>query len=96
MRIDPTKIDGIYEAQLKRGAGQVHTDSIGSEIKEDRIELSKNAKEHDELRGLVSGIAGEIEKGASPDKLRALKKSISEGSYSVSSEEIAGAILNTK
>ena len=97
MRIDPNNLSGVYESQMKTGGSTVG----GEEIKEnkmpkDRIELSSAYKKRSGINEIKSNVVSEIEKGASPEKLKMLKKQIQDGTYKVSSDDIAQAMLGMK
>jgi anti-sigma28 factor (negative regulator of flagellin synthesis) len=98
MRIDPkNKIDGIYEANIKKNSS-ASDNSVkkDKELNKDRVEISKEASNYDELSNIKSEIVSKGEKGTSADKLRRLKAEIENGTYYVSSQDIADAIINSK
>ncbi len=97
MRIDPkNKVDGVYDALIRKNttesASVKHSES---DLKRDRVELSQSAEGHDELKAAREEVLREVERGSSPDKLRGIKAKVDSGSYSVSSEDIADAMLGT-
>ena len=97
MRIDPkSNIEGIYEANTKKNQSiSENSTNKGNETNIDRVEISKTAESYDELSSVKEAVVNDVEKGASPDKLRSLKAQIENGTYYVSSEDIAGAVLNS-
>ncbi len=93
MRIEPGKIENVYEIQLKNDAGS-SGENKGREIQKDRIELSSECKSYDEQTSVSKSITSEIESGAGTEKLRKLKAQIQSGTYNVSGEAIAEAMLS--
>lgn len=97
MRIDPKKVEGIYENLIKAPSVSVQSGKQVSKEQpavKDRLELSSDFSKRDTVKNLKAGIADEIEKGASSEKLRSLKAAIKNGTYQVSSDDIAQAMLN--
>jgi len=94
MRVDPkSNIEGIYEANMKKNAtvSDNHTKQ-DNKLNQDRVEISENASNYDELSSLKAKIVKEVDAPTSPEKLRQLKAKIESGSYQVKSQDIAGAI----
>ena len=60
---------------------------------EDRIELSSDVRNRDEIRFAVTETAKNVDKGASPEKLTSLKNQVQGGNYYVSSSDIADAMF---
>lgn len=96
MRIDPkSNIIGTYETNLKKNQDIAQNGSKkDKETNIDRVEISPTAENFDELSSIKKTVVNDIEKGASPDRLRSLKMKIENGTYHVSSQDIAGAIMN--
>ena len=97
MRIDPkNNLDGIYETNIKKSNSSTSGNSVNkdTELNKDRVEISEEASNYDELSSVKSEVVSQVEKGTSADKLRKLKSEIENGTYYVSSNDIAGAILN--
>jgi len=95
MRIDPNgKVDGLHDLHMRR-TSQPQENSVGKseELKQDRVEISPAAK-RDDLSAIRDEIVSEIEKGASPDRLRRLKAEIQSGKYDVDASDIADAIID--
>lgn len=96
MRIDPkSNITGTYETNLQKNQDIAQNGSKKDDKTNiDRVEISPTAKNFDELSSIKKAVVNDIEKGTSPDKLRSLKAQIENGTYHVSSQKIAGAIMN--
>lgn len=96
MRIDPKgSIEGIYEATLKKNTTVADKEAQAEKkIEKDKVEISKTAGSYDELSPIKKKIVEEVEKGTPPSRLRQLKASIENGTYHVSSKDIAEAILD--
>jgi len=98
MRVDSKgNIEGIYEKTMKKDLA-VPKNNFKNDKKEDaadqdRIDISKNASSYDEFSSIKDKIVNDIENATRPDKLRQIKAAIENGTYHVSSEDIAGAIL---
>jgi|GEM_PF-1346562 len=102
MRIDSkSNVEGIYEKTMKKDITIADSSNKGNSINEekktsqDRIEISRNGSSFDELSSIKEKAVADIEKSTSPDKLRQLKAAIENGTYYVSSEDIAGAIVGS-
>jgi flagellar biosynthesis anti-sigma factor FlgM len=97
MKIDPTKVAGIYEANVSKNVSKSNIDTkketYGSR---DRIEISKTGAKYNEISALKSKIINEIDKGTSTEKIQRLKSEINNGTYQVSSNNIADAMINNK
>lgn len=98
MRVDPkANVNAVYEMNAKNTLATAQN-GLGKEEKlnQDRIEISPGADAYDELSSVKEKVIGEIEAGTSADKLRSLKAEIENGTYHISSEDIASAILGGK
>lgn len=95
IRVDAnSNIEGIHEVNIKKNLTVPERDlKDGDKINEDRVEISETASKYNELSAAKDKIVKEVEASTSPDKLRSLKAQIESGTYHVSSEDIAGAIL---
>lgn len=98
MRVDSKgSIEGIYEKTMKKDLSvskkEIKNDKKQDLINQDRIDISENASSYDELSSVKDAVVKEVDKATSPDKLRQLKAAIENGTYHVSGEDIAGAIL---
>lgn len=93
MRIesDNNKIKNIYDSQINRLSRKEETSP--QELSQDRVEFSRNASKDSGLSSVKNSVAGEVERGTSPDKLRRLRSEIQSGSYRRSSSDIADAML---
>ena len=67
--------------------------SGGVESKADSISISSDAVSYGEISRLGGAIRSELEAASSSDRIASIKEAIRNGSYSVSSEDVAGAIL---
>ncbi len=75
-----------YNVQVKSG-------SIKAETKKDEIKLSDEAKEYNRQGSAVKEASAEINKSTESAKLMKLKNDIAQGTYRVSGEDIAGAMM---
>jgi len=96
MRIDPkSNINGTYETNLNKNQDIAKNGSKkDKQTNIDRVELSSTAEKFDELSSIKKAVVNNIEKGTSPERLRSLKMQIENGTYHVSSHDIAGVIIN--
>lgn len=96
MRIDPkSNIESIYEANTKKNSSALENNvNQEDKLNKDRVEISKTARSFDELSPIKEKVVADVEKATSPDRLRELKAQIENGTYHVSSQDIAAAILN--
>lgn len=96
MRIEPKKLDGIFEANINKNSS-----ASGSKVNKesgfnkDRVEISKEASKYDELSSIKTEVVNQVEKGTSVEKLRKLKAEIENGTYFVNSQDIANSIINS-
>lgn len=96
MRIDPKKVEGIYENLIKAPSVSVQNGKTVAKDQpsaKDRLELSADFSKRDTVKNLKTGVADEIEKGTSSERLRSLKAAVKNGTYRVSSDDIAQAML---
>ena len=68
--------------------------SSGIKAKADSISISSNATNYGEINKLSNAIRNEIDAMNGADRIASIKEAIRNGSYSVSSDEVAGAILD--
>lgn len=66
----------------------------GIEAKADSISISSDAASYGEIYKLGNAIRSEIDAANPADKIASIKEAIRNGSYSVSSDDVAGAILD--
>ncbi len=93
MRVDSkSNIEGIYETNMKKNtvAGNSKQEN---KLNQDRVEISETASSYDEQNSIKDKIVKEVESPTNPNKLRELKAKIENGTYHVSSTDIAGAIV---
>jgi anti-sigma28 factor (negative regulator of flagellin synthesis) len=94
MRIDPNnKIENIYDTRLHNVSKK--EESAAGELSRDRVELSGSAAKKDEsaVSAMKNQIVSEVERGASPDKLRRLRSEIQNGTYQRDASDIAEIML---
>jgi anti-sigma28 factor (negative regulator of flagellin synthesis) len=97
MKIDPKRAVNFYETQTNKSQAKSEAKiNKDNSIKRDRVEISSQASKHSELIEMKEKIASEVGKGASPERLQRLKIEIKNGTYSVSSLDIADSILKIK
>ena len=66
----------------------------GIKAKADSISISSDASNYGEISRLSNAIRSEIDAANGAERLASIKEAIRNGSYSVSSDEVAGAILD--
>jgi flagellar biosynthesis anti-sigma factor FlgM len=93
-RLEPQK---LYKAFMNTNACGLDADKKNNEVKADTVEISSESANLSEARRLVSrsGIARSDARSRS-EKIEALKEQIEAGEYSVSSNDVAHAILTGK
>jgi anti-sigma28 factor (negative regulator of flagellin synthesis) len=82
-----SSISGSGKTSAKKNPGAVQ------ETENVKTDISDVASVHDEIDELKSSAVQETEKGTDPDKLRALRDKISNGTYFVSGSDISAAML---
>lgn len=94
VKIEPNKVAGIYEANKIINTSKTDN-GIKNQTKSsvDRIEISKAGAKYNEISALKSKLIGDIDKGSSTEKLQRLKFEINNGTYHISSDDIAGAMF---
>jgi len=98
MEIKPSSGFNIYKANARSAMNCEN--SVGKSVssaapnKMDTISISAQGAQQKETAKLVSSITKEITADADSAKVNALKTAIQNGTYSVSAEKIADAILN--
>lgn len=97
MTIRPSNISQAYKAYIPTPkSSETRADGKPSAAdRHDRLELSHGAAGLAAQHPAAASVSQEISSGASPERLAQLKGSIAAGTYRVSSEEIAGAMLGT-
>jgi anti-sigma28 factor (negative regulator of flagellin synthesis) len=98
MRVDAKgNIEAIHELNIKNSVSATKNNlEENNQLNQDRVEISETASSYDELATVKDQVVKEVEAPTSPDKLRSLKAQIENGTYNVSSNDIAAAILGTK
>ena len=92
MKIDPANIVKLHETVSNKDM----VPNKKSRQTGDRIEISDIGTKHSEIASMKSKIIYDVEKGASAEKLQRLKSEIENGTYHVSSDDIASAMLKKK
>jgi len=82
-----SSISGTSKTSAKKNTGDVQ------EISKNTTDISDVSLLHDQLEDIKSSAVQETEKGTDPDKLRALRTQIANGTYSVSGSDISSAML---
>lgn len=82
-----SSISGSEKTTAKKNIGAVQ--EMGSGKKD----ISDVSSSHDEIDEINSAAVQETEKGTDPDKLRALRDEIANGTYYVRSSDISAAML---
>jgi len=94
MKIELNGIDSVYDATIRTDDIAVKkTTEDKSSLPRDKVEFSEQSKKYSQLNSIKEEITSDVDMGAGPEKLRALKAAVMNGSYHVSSEDIAGAML---
>jgi len=93
--IDLTKIENAYEASQKAGENRAAGNGETG-LPRDRVCLSVESEKHGESDVVKTGAAREAEQNTSPEKLRQIKAAIESGSYQVSGEDIADAMIGKR
>ncbi|MEA5040819.1 MAG: flagellar biosynthesis anti-sigma factor FlgM [Clostridiaceae bacterium] len=96
MKINPVelnKIDSVYETSLKTGEGHA-TGSREAGLPRDRVYLSDEAEKQREPEDTKALAVREAEQNTDPEKLRRIKAAIENGTYRVSGEDIADAMID--
>jgi len=92
MKISRNEFERIYNPKLNKNSSQTKKEVTTTESG-DKIELSNGAKEYSVIKGFIVSAAKEATKTASMERLMDLKKAVSNGTYEVSSETVADAIV---
>lgn len=96
MKINPTMVNAYF---MTRPAGRtVPVNQAGSfmeafSAKMDTIEISQKGNEQSMVSGISKAIAGDLRDLDSPERIEQLRNAVSSGSYSVSIEELAAAMM---
>ena len=93
MKITRNEFERVYNPKLNNSNASQNKKEISSTGNSDKIELSSSAKEYTIIKGFIVSAAKDASKAVPTEELLKLKNSIADGSYKVSSEEIAGTIL---
>ena len=95
MKINKNSMDNFLNAIQKenRAAQEKSASTIAAESGKDKIKLSEKAKEYNRRGSAVKEASAEISKATESEKLMRLKNEIAQGTYRVSGEDIAGAMM---
>lgn len=86
----------MYEnAQKTAKSDTVKTGTSSDGAKTDRVSISAKASQNAAALRAAKADATEIENAANPERLAQIANQVSEGSYYVPTDKLAGAILNT-
>lgn len=97
MKID---VNGAYRAYAKNTAPQPAQDKSAGRgesritVQQDRVSISSAAHKND-IDRLVYSTAAEVEAKGSAARVSELRQAVAAGSYSVPTERLADAVLNT-
>ena len=97
MKINPadmSKIEGAYETPHKSVENSAARNNDKTGMARDRVCLSEESMKYNELEGIRTAATQKAEQNTSPEKLRRIKAAIENGTYQVSGEDIAGAIID--
>jgi anti-sigma28 factor (negative regulator of flagellin synthesis) len=97
MKIDPSHIDKLYGALAADNAAQApREESRQRAIDKDSLALSDAARGHSQIDAAVKQTVDEATKPASAERLLRYKNAIQSGTYRVSSEDIAAAMIDAR
>ncbi len=82
-----SSVSGSSKTSAKKNLG------AAQETGKSTADITDVSSSHDEFDEIKSAATQETEKGTDPDKLRALRTQISNGTYSVNSSDISAAML---
>lgn len=92
MRIDSIKGMNVYETIAKESAQSKKT-QLPAAASLDRLELSNEGLKFKEASSAAAKIKEAVSQDADEEKIRALQVKIADGTYQVSSTELADAIV---
>lgn len=94
MKINRAQIDKLYGAMMAQNLAASQKDGKKQDgIDKDNLVLSSAARGYTELDGVVNMVVSESTKATPAERLLLLKNEIAKGTYHVSAEEIAQAML---
>lgn len=97
MKINPAdmaKIEGAYETPHKSVENSATGNNDKSGMARDRVCLSEESLKYNESVGIMTAAVQKAEQNTSPEKLRRIKAAIENGTYQVSGEDIAAAMID--
>ncbi|NLY68360.1 MAG: flagellar biosynthesis anti-sigma factor FlgM [Clostridiales bacterium] len=91
IKVDAT--DPVYaDKKIGKGTGTTNK-AAATSLPKDAVQISEKAKEYNMGKNFVRSAISKAEESASPERLMRLKKEVAAGTYYVSSDKIANAIL---
>jgi anti-sigma28 factor (negative regulator of flagellin synthesis) len=94
MDIRPTNISGITRVYQKNMNSSIPKSSQTTNVsKQDVVEISKEALDRSEFGGVIRSTAAEVARDVPAETIKKLREAIENGTYPVSGEMIARAIL---
>lgn len=96
MKINPIKVTNLYEANKKNTSIDNTNIKKDTHHNNDKVEISSAGLKHSEAETIKMRLINEITKGTDKDKIQSLKDSIHNGTYNVSSTNIAEAMISGK
>lgn len=95
MKINPAHIDKLYGARATDGVASVAREEPKRRtLDKDNLDLSDAARGHSDMDAAVNLVVKEATKPTSAEKLLSYKNDIQRGTYLVSGQDIAAAMLN--
>lgn len=91
-----------YQSYVKKvkadeaASGKGRTKAAGAAARADTVMLSDQAAARAEAGRIAAGFAADVENVASPERIQELTAAVQSGTYYVSSEDLADAILDLK
>lgn len=96
MKINPSHIDKIYGQIAAEAATTAAREGLSKPaVDRDSLTLSDAARKHSETDAAVRMAADEALKPTAPERLLKYKNAIQNGTYRVSAEDIASAMLGS-
>ncbi len=94
MKINRAQIDKLYGAMMAQNLASTQKEAKKQAgIDKDSLVLSSAAKGYSELDGVVNMVVSEATKATPAERLLLLKNEIAKGTYRISAEDIAQAML---
>lgn len=94
MKVNRAQIDKLYGAMMAQNLSSTQKDGKKKEgIGKDNLVLSSAARGYSELDGVVNMVVSEATKATPSERLLLLKNEIAKGTYRISAEDIAEAMI---